>query len=101
MKHEVVIADNEVVVRLSEALTFSDHGAFRDVLKNVIASESHKCIFDLSKLESVDSAGLGMFMIASEELEKENWKMVLRSPRGQVKQLLDLAKIKDVVTIEA
>lgn len=100
MKHEVVVADNEVVVRLSEALTFSDHGAFRDVLKSVISNGLHKCIFDLSKLESVDSAGLGMFMIASEELEKENWKMVLRSPQGQVKQLLDLAKIKDVVPIE-
>jgi len=100
MKHDFKVDNSQVVVRLSEALTFSDHGAFRDVLKNVIASNAKTCVFDLSMLDSVDSAGLGMFMIASEELGKQNWKMVLRSPRGQVKQLLDLAKIKDVVTVE-
>ncbi len=100
MKHEVNVADNEVVVRLSEALTFSDHGEFRDVLKNVISNGGKKCVFELSQLASVDSAGLGMFMIANEELQKNSWDFALRSPRGQVKQLLDLAKIGDVVVVE-
>ena len=55
---------DEVVVRLSEALIFEDHERFREVLGELSKTKCKRCVLDLSSVTSVDSAGLGMLMIA-------------------------------------
>ena len=100
MKNETRMADEHFVATFSEELSFTDHGIFRDILQNMIESGKKKFVIELSRLTSIDSAGLGMFLVASEEAEKGNWNLILRSPQGQVKQMLDLARFGDMVAIE-
>ena len=68
--------DGELMkVAFSEKLTFEDHDHFRQLLDNISSSNSKRCEFDLSALESIDSAGLGMLMIAHERSESDKWKL--------------------------
>lgn len=100
MKQETKVIDDQFVAAFSDELSFADHGSFRDTLDKMIESGKKTFVIELSRLVSVDSAGLGMFLIASEEAKKGNWSLVLRSPQGQVKRMLDLAKFDEMVAIE-
>ena len=85
---------------MSERLTFEDHDNFRDILKNIKDATQSHCAMDLSQLKAVDSAGLGMLMIAFETAEKNNLDFSLVSPNGQVKRLLEISEFDKVMTIK-
>ena len=99
MKYESAIDGEEMKISLSEKLTFEDHDGFRDLLESVTASASKRCVFDLSDLQSIDSAGLGMLMIAHETSERDDWKLVLSGPKGQVGKMLELTEFDKVMSI--
>jgi len=86
---------------IKDRLTFSDHAEFRKLLDQVNKSGAHKCVFDLSKLAAVDSAGLGMFIIALQESKKSGWSLTLRAPQERVLALMTLAKFDKMLTIES
>ena len=100
MRQETKVVDDQFVVTFSYELSFADHTSFRETLDLMVESGKKEFIVDLSCLQSIDSAGLGMFMLARSEAKKGNWSLVLRSPQGQVKKMLELAKFGDMITIE-
>jgi HptB-dependent secretion and biofilm anti anti-sigma factor len=48
----------------------------------------------------VDSAGLGMFIIAAETAKKAGLSLTLRSPSGHVRKLIELSKMDKLLSIE-
>jgi anti-anti-sigma factor len=86
--------------RIAERLAFSDHKAFRELLKQVSASGAKTCVFDLSQLNSIDSAGLGMFVVAHEEGQANGWSLVVRGAKGHVDALMKLGKFDKILTLE-
>ena len=101
MKYRVITEADRAEAILSEDLSFADHPAFQSATKELIAANRKHCVLDLSNLTSVDSAGLGMFMIAHEECEKVDNQLVLRGATGQVKRMLDLARFETILRIES
>jgi stage II sporulation protein AA (anti-sigma F factor antagonist) len=57
-------------------------------------------VLDLHGLEFIDSAGLGMFLIARETAEKKVLQLRLRRPQGQVQQMLQVTKFVDLIPCE-
>lgn len=100
MQCENQVSGNVFNAAIRDQLTFSDHAAFRTLLNEVNKAGVQKCVFDLSKLAAINSAGLGMFMIALEESKKFGWSMTMRAPQGKVESLLKLAKFDKLLTIE-
>ena len=100
MKNETRVVDDQFVAVFSDKLSFADHATFRDTIRMMVESGKKKFVIELNRLQSIDSAGLGMFLIANEEAQKGDWKLILRSPQGQVKRMLELAKFGDLVAIE-
>ena len=92
--------DEEFLARLSGRMMFSDNPAFRVLLDEARSSGAKRYVFDLSELASVDSAGLGMFLIAAEQAKKSGLPLTLCRPSGQVKQLLALARFDKLVAIQ-
>ncbi|WP_159104335.1 STAS domain-containing protein [Sneathiella glossodoripedis] len=99
MKEQVISADGALTISLSETLSFEDHERFRDILDSIKSTQLNKCIFDLNRLESIDSAGLGMLMIAFETAEESNLDFSLYKPQGQVKKLLEISDFSQVMRI--
>lgn len=101
MRIETAMNGTVFEAKLSDRMAFSDLGAFRSLVKEVTKAGAKQCVFDLSWLVSIDSAGLGMFMIALDEARRGGWSMTLRFPQEQVKSMLRLVKFDKLLVIEA
>jgi len=99
MRVEITTLSENVQVRLMERMSFSDHTQFREVLAGIAKTRPKTCVFDLSGLVSVDSAALGMFMVAHDQAQKQGWAMSLRSPQDQVRKVLQLACFDKIIKI--
>ena len=87
------------IAKLSDRMEFSDHTLFRTLLDDVANSGAKKCIFDLSELRSIDSSGLGMFMVAHDTAKTKGWTLSLQAPQGHVKTLIQLGKFDKILEV--
>lgn len=100
MDYGIESKDQDTVVRLRGRLTFNDHAKLRGLIREMLQLSGRRHILDLSALEFVDSAGIGMLLIAREELANVDKTLVLRSAQGQVKRVLTVAQLSKIVAIE-
>ena len=56
-------------------------------------------MLDLANLNWIDSAGLGMLLLARDAAHKNDLKLVLRSPRGDVKSMLELGRFDTIFDV--
>ena len=94
------IKDTVFEAHLSERLSFADNGIFKKLLDEMLASKTRHWILNVSGLSSVDSAGLGMFIIAMENAKKAGLSLVLRSPTEHVRKLIELSKMDKLIRVE-
>ena len=92
--------DGDTEVALIGELTFGDHAAFREMLTRAMQSRGQKIVFDLSRLDFVDSAGLGMLLIARDEAGKSSRSLALARPQKQVERVFAVTKFETLFTIE-
>ncbi len=76
-----------MTINLGEQLTFEQHRIFRAMLEEAVAA-SCDITFDCGSLSYIDSAGLGMLLLAKHESEKINKKVALRNIQAQALELL-------------
>lgn len=100
MEHKVHNTSTGQEIMLRGRFTFADHEGFRGVVHLMDEPGAKRIVFDLSGLEFVDSAGLGMFLIAREAAERKKLQLVLRGAQGQVKRMLDLGRFDALFTIQ-
>lgn len=100
MRLETYKSNDRFEAELSDKLTSSDLSQFRELLSQIKKSSSKVIVLDLENLDWIDSAGLGMLILAKELAEKEELELVLRSPKGHVKSLLELGRFEKIFTIE-
>jgi anti-anti-sigma factor len=97
---ETSVVGREFVARIAGRLAFSDNAAFRGLFDLMASSGAKTLVLDLSDLDSIDSSGLGMFIIARDTAIKSNWDFRIRKPRGQVRQMLALARFESLMAVE-
>lgn len=100
MDYGIEAKESEASIRLRGRLTFNDHAKLRGLIKEMLALPAKRQVLDLTALEFVDSAGIGMLLIAREELANAEKKLILRGAQGQVKRVLTVAQLGKIVTIE-
>ena len=101
MQYNEVGSPEGVTVLLSGAFTFKDHHSFRALLDLLKAHQGRHHVLDLSRLEFLDSAALGMLLIAEDEIRSLDRSLTLRKPPTQVARLFKLAAMDLVFTIES
>lgn len=99
MKENTIKENGQITIQISETLSFEDHDNFRGLLDQLQSSGCKKCVIDLNQLSSIDSAGLGMLMIAFETAEKAGLDFLINKPQGQVKRLLEISEFEKVMSI--
>lgn len=85
---------------LSGSFTFKDHHSFRALLDLLKANGGRRHVLDLSQLEFLDSAALGMLLVAEDDLRSAGCAMALRRPPAQIARLLELAALDTLFTVE-
>jgi anti-anti-sigma factor len=62
---------------------------------------ANKIIFDLSKVDYIDSAGIGLLALATGKIKEAGGRLVLVAPPGRVLDMLKLTQMNAVVTMRA
>lgn len=99
MEYQIDIKDEILEARLSEKITFSDLDGFREMIRHMVDSQSDHNIMDLTDVEFIDSAGLGMLLLARDEISKISSRLTLKSPQGQVRRMFDVARFEQMFDI--
>ncbi|CAK0757849.1 HptB-dependent secretion and biofilm anti anti-sigma factor [Azospirillaceae bacterium] len=92
-------SNDSITVRLLGRFTYSDHSKFRNVIDKVKNSSFKNCIFDLSRLEFIDSTGLGMMVLANDVCERNGFTLRLINAQGRVRTVLERVEFSTIMTI--
>ena len=100
MNHEIRTTEDGKEVLLSGRLTFADHVGFRSLIALLDEPGLKNLVFDLGNVEFVDSAALGMLLLARDTAASRNIHVVLRGARDRVKRIMEVAQFDTLFTIE-
>jgi anti-anti-sigma factor len=100
MRLEICTGDDRFEASLSDRFTSADLRAFRELLAQIKISKCSVIVLDLANLDWIDSAGLGMLLLARDAALKDNFQLVLRSPQGNVKSLLKLGRFDTIFDMQ-
>jgi anti-anti-sigma factor len=88
-----------ITARLSGQFIFTDHPTFKPILLAAENSAVNAISIDISRVEFIDSAGLGMLLLLRDMCEKHQKKLMILRPSGQVKKVFDISKFEHLFTI--
>lgn len=88
-------------VFLSGKLTMRDHEGFLAMVDTATTGAAGRLILDLSSIDFIDSAGLGLLLVAHEKAKAQQPEGVsLRRPQPHILRLLELGDFRRVMTID-
>lgn len=91
--------DGTFTAHLSGQLKYQDNAVFRKLIEEVNESGAKQCVLDMRGLTSIDSAGLGMLVIACDNADSHGWKIALHGVKGQVRKILDLSRFDKIMPV--
>lgn len=84
----------EGLIKLGESAEF-----FSSALENVLKNESSNVIVDFTKIDYIDSTGIGELVGYLGKFSNQNRKLILVNPSERIQKLLKLAKLDTVFSI--
>ena len=84
----------EGLIKLGESAEF-----FSSALENVLKNESTNVIIDFTKIDYIDSTGIGELVGYLGKFTTQNRKLILVNPSERIQKLLKLAKLDTVFKI--
>tara|TARA_R100001039_G_C1850400_1_gene110588 strand:- start:1021 stop:1332 length:312 start_codon:yes stop_codon:yes gene_type:complete len=101
VKYQVSEKGNTVTARISGQMTFSDRGEVSDLALALTRGKAEDIQVDLSAVEYIDSAGLGILLILREAAQEKGRAITLSGMSGSVKEVLDLACFDTLFTFKS
>jgi HptB-dependent secretion and biofilm anti anti-sigma factor len=92
--------DNLCSIFLIGRLTYNDHQKVRSIITAASAIMVNEVLLDMAGLEFIDSAGVGMILIANEELGIKQKKIIITNATGQVGRVLRISQISKLLPVE-
>lgn len=100
LNYKTEFADGITTVEVTGRFTFGDHSSFRKLIEEVRGHESSTLVLNIAGVDFIDSAGLGMLLLARDEGEKTNTTVTLRGAQGQVRRMLEVARFDTLFRLE-
>lgn len=93
------LRDDTCDVMLNGKFTFADHPEFRAVLQYIADPNVRHVILRMARLEFVDSAALGMLLLANDEAKKHHKRLIISGANSQVKKMFNMARFNTLFTM--
>ena len=99
---EIEQSEDRTVIQLSGRLTFKENRNFTGFIDNLYSEKNCKsvCVFNLSGIEFIDSAGIGMLLIAKDRASNLNIEIILAQVPETANHIIQIARLDRVFTIE-
>ncbi|WP_323761983.1 STAS domain-containing protein [Maricaulis sp.] len=100
MDYRSDVRDGRLVVSISGMLTFDDHEAFRRVVSEIADCQEAAVELSLATTKMIDSAGIGMLLLAKDKAAKSGKFLCLSGVKGHVAKVVELSKIDQLIPVE-
>ncbi len=100
---EFIVQDNgsEMTVLIMRGrFSFADSKSFMAIAESTITASLKGVVFDLREVEFIDSSALGILLLSRDRSQKAGKDLILKGPKGQVRQILENARFDTVFEIE-
>jgi anti-anti-sigma factor len=97
---DVVPCGSDVVLAVRGEIDMASRDRLWSAMEQALSLGSARLIVDLSKTTFMDSTGIGLLLQAHGRLQSSAGSVVVRSPSTSARNVLDLAGITHIVTIE-
>ena len=82
------------------SFTFRDPDTFFEVISLIKNGNLEKVVFDLTDCDFIDSAALGMFVIAHDEASSKAVRLSIKGAQGKVKEVMYAARFDSLYIFE-
>lgn len=86
-------------LELAGNFTFSDNAKFRGILATLRDSAATALNVDMTRLEFIDSAALGMLLLLHDEAGRKGMTVSMAGASGQIKKMLQLSNFDEIFHI--
>ena len=93
---EMFRTNEQIQVTLSGNIYVEDAAKMREALTSLIGSGHTSLLIDLSRVEYIDSTGLGMLVFLQKQAVKKGGSIRLKGLQGIVKELFELTRLSTV-----
>ena len=100
MNYKTVNLKDGVEIQLSGSFTFRDHDTFFEIVSMIKTGYNKKMVFNFSECDFLDSAALGMLVIAHDEAAAKEVSLSIKGARGKVKDVLYAARFDTLYDFE-
>jgi anti-sigma B factor antagonist len=88
------------VVSATGELDMASAPRLRDALFDAVADHDGDVVVDLAGVTFMDSTGLGVLATAYKRLGREGRRLVIKSPTRNVRRVLEVCRLDEVLAIE-
>ena len=97
ISHET-IGDGVDLITVSGALDAHTFEQLEEVINNLLAEGRFRLVVDMTRVNYISSAGVGVLIAAANETEASGGKVVLMSPTKEVGEVLDTLGLAEMFT---
>lgn len=98
MDYQIVTSEKAAIVHVRGRWTFSEHALARTMIRAILDLSVEQVIIDASQLDYIDSAGIGMLLIAYEEMRNQGKSPSLIGAQGRVSRVFQAARLEQIFT---
>ena len=100
MNYKMTNLKNGKEVLISGSFTFRDHDTFFEVVSMIKTGYEKRVVLNMSECEFLDSAALGMLVIAHDEAVAKKVNLIIKGVQGKVKDVLYAARFDTLYEFE-
>lgn len=96
MKYTLSDTGSSLRAAMSGRFTFADVGPFKEMIGHIHEARGRRFVIDLAAVEFIDSAAMGMLLMARDAAAAEAVPLALNGAQGQVLRILQVAKFESL-----
>lgn len=101
MQYKIVNIQDGKEIFISGTFTFRDHDTFFEIVSLIKNTTDKKIVFNLKDCDFIDSAALGMFVIAHDEAVAKSVALTIKGVQGRVKDVMYAARFDTLYDFES
>lgn len=87
-------------INISGQITYRDHDDLFEATSFINDKNTQECVINLSQVDFIDSAGLGMLLILNDLARKNSATLIIKGIKDKVKAIIEATKLNEVITLE-
>lgn len=100
MEYTKIIKGDCCEIAVKGRFTFSDHKEFKNILGLLADNTIKSIVLHFNGVEFIDSAALGILLLARDESLKNAKSLIITNPVGQVKKMFEISKFYELFMIQ-